>query len=65
MCSKKGQRRCPTLLAIREEAVAEWILAATLREVRVAWGRCGGRTTLHRYGRGHFAMLATASRARS
>jgi len=64
MCAKR-QRRCPTLRAIREEALQEWILAETLHDVRVAWGRLGGRVTLHRYGRGHFSELAKASRDRS
>jgi len=64
MCAKY-QRRCRTLLAIREEALQEWILAESLHDVRVAWGRCGGRVTLHRYGPQHFAMLAKASRGRS
>jgi hypothetical protein len=64
MCQKR-QRRCPALLAIREEALQEWVLAETLRDVRVAWGRLGGRVTLHRYGREHFAALAKASRHRS
>jgi hypothetical protein len=64
MCAKR-QRRCAVLLQIREEALEEWIQAATLHDVRVAWGRLGGRVTLHRYGREHFAMLAKASRHRS
>ncbi len=54
----KGRRRCPDLLAMREEALREWTEAETLREVRACWGRLGGRTTLHRYGRGHFCGLA-------
>jgi hypothetical protein len=64
MCAKY-QRRCPALLAIREEALQEWTRAETLHDVRVAWGRLGGRVTLHRYGREHFAALARASRHRS
>jgi hypothetical protein len=64
MCAKR-QRRCPALLAIREEALQEWIVAETFEEVRSCWSRLGGRTTLHRYGREHFAMLAKASRHRS
>ena len=64
MCQKR-QRRCPTLLEIREQAVQEWIVAETLHDVRVAWGRLGGRITLHRYGRGHFSELAKASSARA
>ena len=64
MCAKL-QRRCSVLLAIREEALQEWIRAETLHDVRVAWGRRGGRATLHRYGHEHFAMLAKASRHRS
>jgi hypothetical protein len=66
MCAKR-QRRCAVLLQIREEALQEWCEAETLEEVRIAWGRSrlGGRVTLHRYGREHFAMLAKASRHRS
>jgi hypothetical protein len=64
MCAKR-QRRCAALLAIREEALQEWIRAETLHEVRVCWARLGGRTTLHRYGREHFSELAKASRRRS
>jgi hypothetical protein len=63
VCSRKRERRCPALLEIREQALQEWIQAETLRDVRVAWGRCGGLVTLHRYGRGHFSELAKASRA--
>ena len=57
MC-QKYQRRCPTVLALREEAVEEWARAETLHEVRACWGPLGGRVTLHRYGREHFAALA-------
>ena len=61
MCQKR-QRRCAALLEIREEALQEWTGAETLHDVRAAWGRCGGRTTLHRYGRGHFSQLALRRR---
>jgi hypothetical protein len=61
MCAKR-QRRCAALLAIREEALQEWILAETLHDVRVCWGRLGGLTTLHRYGREHFSELALRRR---
>jgi hypothetical protein len=64
MCAKR-QRRCPALLAIREQALMEWCDAESLHDVRVAWGRLGGRTTLHRYGPRHFSELAKASRDRS
>jgi hypothetical protein len=64
MCAKR-QRRCPALLAIREEALMEWARAETLHDVRVCWGRLGGRATLHRYGPEHFSELAKASRVRS
>jgi hypothetical protein len=64
MCAKR-QRRCSVLLEIREQALMEWAKAETLHDVRVAWGRLGGRVTLHRYGREHFSELAKASRARS
>jgi len=57
MCAKR-QRRCPALLAIREEALMEWARAETFKEVRSCWSRLGGRTTLHRYGRSHFSELA-------
>jgi hypothetical protein len=57
MCQKR-QRRCPALLAIREEAFEEWTKAETLHDVRAAWGRLGGRVTLHRYGRRHFCELS-------
>ncbi len=59
MCAKR-QRRCPALVAIRDEALEEWTRAATLEEVRSCWARLGGLTTLHRYGREHFAALAKA-----
>jgi len=59
---QKYQRRCPCLLQLREEALEEWIVAETLHEVRAAWGRLGGRVTLHRYGRRHFAELARLRR---
>jgi hypothetical protein len=57
MCQKR-QRRCTELLAIREEALEEWAKAETLEQVRAAWARLGGRTTLHRYGSQHFSELA-------
>jgi len=63
MCAKR-QRRCPALRQIREQAVMEWATAETFEEVCRAWARLGGRTTLHRYGRGHFSELAKASSAR-
>jgi hypothetical protein len=53
MCAKY-QRRCAVLLQIREEALIEWAKAETLHDVRVAWGRLGGRTLLHRRGPGYF-----------
>jgi hypothetical protein len=62
MCAK---RRCAVLLQIREEAFEEWARAETFGEVCRVWARLGGRTTLHRYGREHFAMLPKASRHRS
>jgi hypothetical protein len=64
MCAKR-QRRAAALLAIRQEALMEWARAETLHDVCVAWGRLGGRVTLHRYGREHFCELAKASRHRS
>ena len=62
MCAKR-QRRCAVLLQIREEAVEEWTRAETFEEVCRAWGRLGGRVTLHRYGREHFSELARRRRA--
>ena len=64
MCQKR-QRRCAVALQLREEALQEWILAETIHDVRVAWGRLGGKIVLHRYGREHFSELAKASRHRS
>jgi hypothetical protein len=61
LCAKR-QRRCPALLAIREEALAEWCRAETLHEVRVAWGRLGGKTLLHRRGPAYFSQLARRRR---
>ena len=61
MCQKR-QRHCAALLAIREEALQEWIVAETYSDVCRAWGRLGGRVTLHRYGRQHFAELARRRR---
>ena len=61
MCQKR-QRRCAVALQLREEALRDWIRAETLHDVRVAWGRLGGLTTAHRYGREHFQALAKASR---
>jgi hypothetical protein len=57
MCAK-GERRCPSLLEIREAALKEWTEAETLHDVLACWGRLGGRTTAHRYGRSHFSELA-------
>jgi hypothetical protein len=36
----------------------EWTKAERFDQVRSCWGRLGGRTTLHRYGRRHFSELA-------
>ena len=64
MCAKY-QRRCAVLLQLREEALQEWIVAETYSDVCRTWGRLGGRTVLHRYGREYFRELAKASRRRS
>jgi hypothetical protein len=64
VCQKR-QRRCAVALQLREEALQEWTRAETFEEVCRVWARLGGRTTLHRYGREHFARLAKASRDRS
>jgi hypothetical protein len=58
----KGQRRCPALLEVREQAFEEWAVAETFEQVRSCWARLGGRTTLHRYGRQHFSELARRRR---
>jgi hypothetical protein len=57
MCQKR-QHRCPNLLAIREQAMAEWCKAETFEEVQTAWRRLGGLVTLHRYGQEQFSLLA-------
>lgn len=57
MC-QKHERRCTIVRNLRDEALQEWSKAETLTEVRRAWSRLGGLTTLHRYGPGHFALLA-------
>ena len=61
MCAKY-QRRCAALQQMREEALEEWCRAETYSAVCRAWGRLGGRVTLHRYGRGHFAALRSRRR---
>ena len=60
VCAKR-QRRCPELLAIREEALEEWCRAETFPAVCAAWGRLGGLTTLHRLGAEHFRELGRRS----
>jgi hypothetical protein len=57
MCLK-GQRRCEYRHALEDDAYREWEGAEELEDVRRAWARLGGRTTLHRYGREHFSLLA-------
>jgi hypothetical protein len=57
VCAKR-QRRCPELLRLRDAALMEWCGAETYSDVCRAWGRLGGKTTAHRYGRGHFSELA-------
>lgn len=64
MCQKR-ERRCAVLLQIREEALEEWARAETFEAVCRAWGRLGGRTTLHRYGARHYSEMAKAVRHRS
>ena len=61
MCSRKGERRCPELLRLRDTALEEWTRAETYEDVRSCWARLGGLTTLHRYGREHFAELGCLS----
>jgi hypothetical protein len=61
VCQKR-QRRCAVALQLREEALQEWARAETLHDVRVAWGRLGGRTLLHRRGPGYFSELARRRR---
>jgi hypothetical protein len=62
MC-QKHQRRCAALQEIREEALREWTEARTYHDIVVCWGRLGGRTTAHRYGRSHFSELARQATA--
>ena len=57
MC-RKYQRRCDALRELAQQALQEWAGAETLEDVRASWGRLGGLTTLHRYGRQHFVLLA-------
>jgi hypothetical protein len=61
VCQKR-QRRCPELLRLRDAALMEWCAAETYSDVCRAWGRLGGLTTAHRYGRAHFAALARRRR---
>lgn len=61
MCQKR-QRRCPEALALREAATREWAVAEELHDVRAAWGRLGGRMTLHRYGPAHFSEISRRRR---
>jgi hypothetical protein len=63
MCQKRG-RRCAALLRLREEALKEWAVAETYEDVCRAWGRLGGRVTLHCYGRQHCANLRRLRRRR-
>ena len=60
MCTKR-QRHCQECLRLQEQAVSEWTGAATLSACLASWGRFGGRVTLHRYGRTHFAELGRRS----
>lgn len=64
MCAKH-QRRCQELKRLREAALMEWSRAQTLHQVLAAWGRLGGLTTLHRYGRQHFSHIARSRTASS
>jgi hypothetical protein len=57
MC-RKYERRCAAMLQLRAEALAEWTVAESYSDVCRAWGRLGGRVTLHRYERPHFAEIA-------
>jgi hypothetical protein len=57
MC-QKYQKRCATVLALREAALLEWSKAETFEQVCQAWGRLGGNVTKHRYGTQHFRELA-------
>ena len=61
MCQKR-QHRCAVALQLRDEALREWAGAETYSDVCRAWGRLGGKVTLHRYGRGHFSELARRRR---
>jgi hypothetical protein len=57
MC-RKYQRHCPELERRVDEAVRRWARAETYEAVHLAWSALGGQTTLHRYGREHFRLLA-------
>lgn len=62
---QKYQRRCAVVLELREKAYSEWTEAETLRQVRAAWGRLGGRVTLHRYGVEHYRRAARSRWSRA
>jgi hypothetical protein len=57
MCQKR-QHRCPALLHLREQALAQWCKAESFEQVRSCWSRLGGLVTVHRYGTEHFSLLA-------
>lgn len=59
---RKHERRCAALLELRDQALMEWTVAESYSAVCAAWGRLGGRVTLHRYGPQHFARLARRRR---
>ena len=44
-------------LAIRFASTV-WVGSESIEEVRAAWARLGGLTTLHRYCREHFSLMA-------
>ncbi len=58
---QKRQRHCDEWRSFRDSAVAEWCRAETFEQVCTAWGRFGGRVTLHRYGRDHYRELGRRS----
>jgi hypothetical protein len=57
-CAPSASAAVSVPLAIREEALQEWTRADSFHDICVCWGRLGGRVTLHRYGRQHFAQIA-------
>jgi hypothetical protein len=64
VCTQHATRwsRCDLWRAYQERAYEEWSEAEELEDVRAAWGRFGGRVTVHRYGREHYGRIARLRR---